>query len=75
VREWTNPSDIIMNANIQIFDGIKTTKIHEILINSSIDLISPIIQIISMLLDYVATIIENKSLEYSKTKICQPLNP
>jgi hypothetical protein len=30
----------IMNANIQIFDGIKTTKIHEILINSSIDLIS-----------------------------------
>jgi hypothetical protein len=64
-----NPSDIIMNANIQIFDGIKTTKIHEILINSSIDLISPIIQIISMLLvDYVATIIENKSLSIQRRR-------
>jgi hypothetical protein len=69
VREWTQIHQIIMNANIQIFDGIKTTKIHEILINSSIDLISPIIQIISMLLvDYVATIIENKSLSIQRRR-------
>jgi len=35
-----NPSDIIMNAKLQVFDGIKTTKIHEILVKSAIDLIS-----------------------------------
>jgi hypothetical protein len=61
-----NPSDIIMNANIQIFDGIKTTKIHDI--NKFFNLIS-IIQIISMLLvDYVATIIENKSLSIQRRR-------
>lgn len=35
-----NPSDIIMNAKIQLFDGIKTTKIHELLVKSAIDLTS-----------------------------------
>lgn len=35
-----NPSDVLMNANIQFFDGIKTTKIHEVLVNSSVELIS-----------------------------------
>lgn len=35
-----NPSDVLMNANIQLFDGIKTTKIHEVLVNSAIDLIT-----------------------------------
>lgn len=35
-----NPSDVLMNANIQFFDGIKTTKIHEVLVNSAIELIS-----------------------------------
>lgn len=35
-----NPSDVLMNSKLKIFDGIKTTKIHEILVNSSIDLIS-----------------------------------
>jgi ribonucleoside-diphosphate reductase alpha chain len=34
-----NPSDVLMNANIQLFDGIKTTKIHEVLINSAVELI------------------------------------
>jgi len=35
-----NPSDVIMNAKIKIYDGIKSTKIHEILVNSAYDLIS-----------------------------------
>lgn len=35
-----NPSDVLMNANIQLFDGIKTTKIHEVLVNSAVELIS-----------------------------------
>ena len=35
-----NPSDVLMNSKLKIFDGIKTTKIHEILVNSSVDLIS-----------------------------------
>lgn len=35
-----NPSDVLMNAKIQLFDGIKTTKIHEVLVNSAIELIS-----------------------------------
>lgn len=35
-----NPSDVLMNANIQLFDGIKTTKIHEVLINSAVELIT-----------------------------------
>lgn len=35
-----NPSDIIMNATIKFKDGIKTTKIHELIVNSAIDLIS-----------------------------------
>jgi hypothetical protein len=64
VREW-QIHQIIMNANIQIFDGIKTTKIHEILINS-IDLISinnPLFAV-----DYVATIIENKSLSIQRRR-------
>ena len=33
-----NPSDVLMNAKIQLFDGIKTTKIHEVLVNSAIEL-------------------------------------
>jgi ribonucleoside-diphosphate reductase alpha chain len=53
-----NPSDIIMNANIQIFDGIKTTKIHEILINSSIDLIS----------------INNPDYQYVASRLCSYYN-
>lgn len=47
VVEWacdglanTNASDIVMNAKIQMFDGIKTTKIHEALISSAMNLIS-----------------------------------
>jgi ribonucleoside-diphosphate reductase alpha chain len=35
----TNPSDIVMNAKIQMFDGIKTTKIHEALISSAMNMI------------------------------------
>lgn len=35
-----NPSDVLMNAKLKLFDGIKTTKIHEVLVNSSVDLIS-----------------------------------
>lgn len=35
-----NPSDIIMNAKLQLFDNIKTTKIHELLAKSATDLIS-----------------------------------
>ena len=35
-----NPSDIIMNAKIKFSDGIKTTKIHELLVESATDLIS-----------------------------------
>ncbi|BBI90440.1 ribonucleoside-diphosphate reductase subunit alpha/intein splicing domain [Tenacibaculum phage PTm1] len=35
-----NPSDVLMNAKLQLFDGIKTSKIHELLVKSAIDLIS-----------------------------------
>lgn len=35
-----NPSDIVMNANLQLYSGIKTSKIHEVLINSSANLIN-----------------------------------
>jgi ribonucleoside-diphosphate reductase alpha chain len=35
-----NPSDIIMNAKIKFTDDIKTTKIHELLVDSATDLIS-----------------------------------
>lgn len=35
-----NPSDVLMNAKIQLYNGIKTTKIHEVLVNSAIELIS-----------------------------------
>lgn len=33
-----NPSDVLMNAKLQLHDGIKTTKIHEVLVKSAIDL-------------------------------------
>jgi ribonucleoside-diphosphate reductase alpha chain len=33
-------SDIAMNAQIQIYDGITTNEIHKVLIQSSVDLIS-----------------------------------
>lgn len=35
-----NPSDIVMNAKLQLYSGIKTSKIHEVLINSSANLIN-----------------------------------
>jgi ribonucleoside-diphosphate reductase alpha chain len=35
-----NPSDIVMNANLQLYSGIKTSKIHEVLVNSSANLIN-----------------------------------
>lgn len=35
-----NPSDIVMNAKLQLYNGIKTSKIHEVLINSSANLIN-----------------------------------
>ena len=35
-----NPSDILMNAKLQIHNGIRTSKIHEILVNSATNLIS-----------------------------------
>ncbi len=35
-----NVSDIIMNAQIKLYDGIKTTKMHEVLINSAMNLIT-----------------------------------
>jgi len=35
-----NPSDIVMNAKLQLYNGIKTSKIHEVLVNSSANLIN-----------------------------------
>lgn len=34
-----NPSDVIVNAELSIFNNIKTSKIHELLINSAMNLI------------------------------------
>lgn len=45
LAEWScnglnaNTSDVVMNTNIKVFDGIKTSKIHELLIQSAVDLI------------------------------------
>jgi ribonucleoside-diphosphate reductase alpha chain len=33
-------SEIAMNANLQFYDGIKSSEIHEVLVNSAVDLIS-----------------------------------
>ena len=35
-----NVSDIEINAKLQVYDGIESTKIHEVLIYSAADLIS-----------------------------------
>jgi ribonucleoside-diphosphate reductase alpha chain len=35
-----SPSDVAMNAHIQFYQGIKTTEIHNVLIQSAVDLIS-----------------------------------
>lgn len=35
-----NPSDVIMNAKIRLSEGMKTTKIHEVLIKSAYDKIT-----------------------------------
>jgi ribonucleoside-diphosphate reductase alpha chain len=36
----TNPSDIVMNAKLQLYNSIKTSKIHEVLITSAANLIN-----------------------------------
>ena len=35
-----NSSDVAMNAKLQLYDGISTDSIHEVLINSAVELIS-----------------------------------
>jgi ribonucleoside-diphosphate reductase alpha chain len=35
-----NPSDLIMNAQLSLYNGIKTSKIHELLIDSAMNMIN-----------------------------------
>ena len=51
-----NVSDIEINAKLQVYDGIESSKIHEVLIYSAADLISDIApnyqQVAANLLNY-----------------------